>query len=210
MAHKDHYYNGSRLVSATELVSIIDKPFLHRWRESLCCPQSGVCGFERGRQIADEAATLGIEVHEHVEKYLKGEPITETEWGANIVSKLKQHVIKPYLIEPEETLIDNESGLAGSPDFVAVWDDEPVIGDVKVKNQLDENTDDQGCAYRYLIHRKFGIWIDKMRILWCKKRTKSKLVEIVDIDLKANYDNWLALVKRWNKANPKRRVTIYD
>lgn len=217
MAHVDRYHNGKKLVSATELLQVINKPFLEKWKQGLCSFQMGQCGFERAKQIAEEAGDLGNKVHEYIEAYLKSggnsSPFDETEaakWAAKITKLYIEHGVKPHLIEPEETLIDNESGLAGSPDHVIMWDGNPYIADLKIKNQLDPLTALQGCAYRYLIRRLKGQDIKEMLVIHAKKKTVSKIVEPVFIDLDPWMEDWKALVKLWNRLSPSRKVTIFE
>lgn len=219
MPHQDHYRNGVKLVSVTELMSIINKPFLEKWKRGLCSFQMGQCGFVAAEQVADEAADLGNKVHEDVAEYLKNNEMAKTPWGFKIAEKLKEMGVQKYLIDPESTLIDQESGLAGSPDFVGTLENEflpPLfssdgfIGDLKIKNSLDPLTGMQGCGYRYLIKRMHGVDISQMLVIWAKKKTKSQLVEAVWIDLNDWYEDWKALVKLWNRLNPKRIVTIHE
>lgn len=214
MAHVDRYHNGKKLVSATELLQVINKPFLERWKESLCSFQNGQCGFERARQVAEEAGDLGNKVHEYVEQYLKGQTVETTgeagDWAHKILLLYGTHTVTPSVIEPEETLIDTESGLAGSPDHVIMWDGKLYIADLKIKNQLDPLTAMQGCAYRYLIRRLKGVDIKEMLVIHAKKKTVSKIVEPVFIDLTEWEEDWKALVRLWNRINPSRKVTVHD
>lgn len=208
MPHKDIYRNGVKLVSVTELQRIVAKPYLDTWKESLCVPGQ-VCGFDAARHVAEEAADMGNKTHEYVELTLKGIPPPSPDaWGARIVDKINEMGISKCLLDPEETIIDEESGLAGSPDFIGTCNEGMFIGDLKVKNQIDANTDDQGCGYRYLIRRKFDVDIKKMLIFWCQKKSVKQTVKPVWIDLDSNQAAWEALVMRWNKANPKRSVKL--
>lgn len=215
MAHVDRYHNGKKLVSATELQSVINKPFLEKWKESLCCPQQGQCGFIRAKQVAEEAGDLGNEVHRLVEEYLKGVEVSQSlnadavGWATKIVALYKGHKVEPYLLAPEETLIDYESGLAGSPDAVIMWDGKPYISDLKIKNQLDALTGMQGMAYRYLIKRLKGVDISEMLVIHAKKRTVSKIVEPIIIDLNLWVEPWKHLVGIWNVVNPSRKVVVH-
>ena len=212
MPHADHYRNGVKLVSATELMSIINKPFLDKWKESLCSFQNGQCGFVRAKQVAEEASDLGNKVHEEVANWLTdGSLLNPSEWTSKIILKLSEAGIKKYLIEPESTLLDAESNLAGSPDFVGEdKDGKKFIGDLKIKNSLDTLTALQGVAYRYLIRRKHNEDINTMAVVWAKKKTKGMLVEIVMIDLNEWQDDWIALTKLWNRLNPSRKVVVHD
>jgi hypothetical protein len=237
MAHVDHYRNGVKLVSATEIPgTVLAKSFLDKWRTKLChclthagkpkklkpaekaiinATGSGHCGLVYADKVKDAAADLGTAVHKIVEEYLEGvdsddKPAEAYVWASKIVALLREHSVKPVLIKPESTLIDEESNLAGSPDLVAEWDGRPEIVDYKIKNSLDEFTGVQGWVYRYLIRRQTGVDIRYMRILWCKKESAGKLVEPVLIDLDEWAEPTKALIVLWNRLYPSRRVTLHE
>lgn len=207
MPHKDYYHNGIKLVSATELQSIIHKPFLDKWRESLCTLENGQCGFIRAKQIAEEAADLGNQIHEDVADWFNGDS-PKTDWGLKIIVELNKMHVKKYLIDPETHLIDNESNLSGSPDFIGTDENKTFIGDLKIKNQLDSLTGMQGAAYRYLIKRLYNVDINRMLILWAQKKSKNMTVKPVWINLDEWVEPWKSLVNIWNCLYPKRRVVL--
>lgn len=236
MTHQDIWNNGVKVVSATTLPSIIGKDFLDKWRIKLCqCKthtgtnksdfkdvelailnQFGVghCGYVYADQVKDDAADLGNEVHKLMEVWLKTGNIGEASssalmWADKIIEIYKQNNVKPYLILPEATLVDYESNLSGSPDFVNEWNGEPEIDDFKIKNQLDKLTGMQGMAYRYLIRRKFNKDIRWMRVLWCQKENVGKQVKPILIDLDEWEKPWKSLVDVWNVLHPKRKVTLF-
>jgi len=236
--HVDIYRNGSRLVSATELQTIIAKPFLDKWRLKLChCPTHinskkklkpreiavierlgrGHCGFVYGDGVRDMAGDTGTAVHEIVEAWLKNTetpPVTDLEavaWANKITKVYEQNNVKPYVLQPEENMIDEQSGLAGSPDLVATWNGRPEILDTKIKGSLDELTAFQGCAYRYLLRRTKNVDVRYMRPIWCQTETVGKLVKYDDVyDLEEWMGDWYALVRIWNRLNPKRNVVIHE
>lgn len=234
MVHHDIYRGGKRLVSVTELQTVMAKPFLDKWRLKLCMCKAhinhdkdklkphervivkdGFCGYHHGDILKDAAGDLGNEVHEIIETWF-GNGVVESAneeaaiWADKIVQIYKDNKVEPYLLKPEQNLIDEESGLAGSPDHVILWNGEPCIADLKIKNSLDANTIDQGIGYQYLIKRLKGVHIKKMLVMWCKKKTVNKLVEPVWFDLDEGWEDWKALVRRWNKANPSRKVNILE
>jgi hypothetical protein len=219
MVHKDVWRNGQRLVSVTELQSIINKPFLEPWKISLCeCPahknkNEKLCGFIHAKKVVEEASELGNLVHEEVERYLNaGDEYSQTVWTPKIIEQLKLVKAKPVLIRPEQSMIDEESGLAGSPDGVFEVDCPEykgiVIGDNKIKNSLDSLTGMQGAGYRYLLKRKHGVDVNKMLIFWAQKKLVTPKVKLVWIDLDEWQEPFKHLVELWNVINPKRRVTL--
>lgn len=219
MVHKDIWRNGNKLVSVTELQSIMAKPFLDKWKEGLCeCPahknmNEKLCGHVHAKRVADEAAEMGNAVHEDVENFFKGvDP--QTEWGIKIAEKIKEVNGKPVLIRPEQSMIDEESGLAGSPDAVLEVDYPEykgvVIADNKIKNSLDNLTGMQGAGYRYLLRRKHGVDVDKMLVFWAQKKLVTPKVKLVLIDLNEWLGPFKHLVALWNVITPKRKVTLHE
>ena len=232
--HIDTYRNGIKLVSATELPSLIGKPFLSKWQQKLCQCRThreakktafkqvekealekfgeGHCGLVYADYVKDAAGDLGNEVHKIIEYWFNDIEIDAANeagaWAKKIINVCQQHNVKPSVIKPEEVLIDAESGLAGSPDLIMEWDGRIEIGDYKIKNQLDDLTGMQGCAYRYLIRRLHNVDIRYMRIFHCRKAHKDQDVKDVLIDLDEWTESWIGLTKVWNKLNPKREVKI--
>lgn len=237
MPHEDIYRNGRKLVSVTQIPAVVAKVFLDKWRIKLChCDTHksmerktpfkeselkvinrmgpGHCGFAYGDNIKDNAAELGTEVHEIIDNWFKGLEVKGTPeamgWVNKIIPLYEEHGVKPHIIQPEQTLVDEESGLNGSPDHPIVWDGNPAIADLKIKNQLDDFTGVQGWLYRYLIRRKYGFDFKYMMPIWCKKESKNKDVEPVLIDLDEWREPSIACVTIWNKLNPKRQVRIIE
>lgn len=220
MPHVDIYRNGKKLVSVTELTTIINKPFLEKWKEGLCNPNESICGFSKARQVAEEAADLGNEVHEQFAMWLSGSPLAEVSpWFLKLREKAEELQLRKYLIEPETTLKDEESNLAGSPDFVGRTAEvikqgemahQDFIGDLKIKNSLDVLTGMQGAGYRYLLKRKHRVDINTMLILWAQKKSKNMTVKPVLIDLDKWVEPWKHLVGMWNVLNPGRKVNILE
>lgn len=215
MPHVNHYYNGKRLVSVTELLTVINKPFLKKWTESLCDYQNGKCGFKEAQKVAEEAGNLGNAVHEQIEGWFKKGPMVEgayevNMWSDKIIAHYQSKNVKPYLIEAEENLLDTESNLAGSPDHIIEYDGMNVIADLKIKNSLDPLTALQGCGYRYLLKRKKNVDINKMLVIWCKKKTVGKLIEPIMFNLDEFTHYWKSLVDMWNMVNPSRKVVIHE
>lgn len=240
MVHLDRYHNGVKLVSATELPTIIAKPFLDYWRLKLChCAThinskksafkpaellilekmgKGHCGHIYADQVRDDAGDLGTAVHEIVEKWysskVRASDSTEASiWANKIIDQLELLAARPIILKPEESIVDTESGLAGSPDAVIAANDpkhSEAIVDYKIKGTLDDLTGMQGAAYRYLIKRKFKKDIRWMLILWCQKNTVGQGVKPVWIDLNLWETPFMCLVALWNVLNPKRSVTLFQ
>lgn len=238
MVHLDRYHNGVKLVSATELPKIIAKPFLDFWRLKLChCAThinskksafktqealvieqmgKGHCGHVYADKVRDDAGDLGTAVHEIVEKWYSSHTriSTSTEaslWANKIIDQLELLRAVPIILKPEESIVDTDSGLAGSPDAVIATNDPgrgSAIVDYKIKGTLDDLTGMQGAAYRYLIQRKFKKDVRWMLILWCQKNTVGQAVKPVWIDLDLWEAPFNSLVNLWNVLNPRRKVNL--
>lgn len=228
MGHKVLKANGKTLVSATTLPGIIAKHFLDPWRVKLCHCKThatdqklnmkdkewavinelgeGHCGYVYGDKIRDDAAEFSTEIHGDIEAYFNGQP-AKTPWGIEITKLYAQHGVKPHIVKPEEVLRHDPSNLNGSPDHTLVWDGEPMIGDIKIKNNLDEFTGVQGWIYRYLIFKTYGYDYRKMLITW-GHADKPYEVEPVIVDLDEWTDVVVAMTTIWNKMFPKRSIIL--
>lgn len=73
MPHKDILIKGKRYPSVTEVLALLDKPFLARWR--------GKIGNEEADRISRESAQVGRNVHQMIEVYLGGEDVKSCGFG---------------------------------------------------------------------------------------------------------------------------------
>lgn len=205
--HQDLYCNGKKLVSVTSLQAIVNKPFLEKWKQSLC--GEGVCGFDAAKKIAEEAAEFSNVIHEQVAGYLTDNscvPDPCNEWSRRIIMEMVGGKVEKYLLEPEQTLRCDEANLSGSPDAVCKGFGKTFIADHKIKKSMDIATGAQGYGYRLLIKKLYGEDIRWMLIFFGdKKNGKLKLVWI-DLDEWKQY--FKALVTLWNVHNPARKVSL--
>lgn len=219
---------GKTLVSATTLPGIIAKHFLDAWRLKLCMCKThaldqklnlkdkekaviaelgeGHCGYVYGDRVRDDAADFSTEVHADIEAYFLGNKAT-TPWGVAITDFYALHNVKPHIVKPEALLRHDPSNLNGSPDHTLVYDGVPMIGDIKIKNNLDEFTGVQGWIYRYLINKEYKFDYKKMLITW-GHADRPYEVEPVIIDLDDWTETVVAMAIIWNKMNPKRSINL--
>lgn len=207
MVHRDLYNNGVKLVSITSLQAIVSKPFLEKWKESLCCEQT--CGFEAARKVAEEAADFSNVIHAQVAGYLKDNsyvPDSCNEWSRKIIMKMIEGNVVKYLVEPEESLRVDNANLSGSPDAVCKGWGKTFIADHKIKKSIDLATGAQLYGYRLLIKKLCGEDIkDGLVFFGDKKSGKLKLVWIELDQWKKYFD---ALVTLWNVHNPSRKINL--
>lgn len=129
--------------------------------------------------IAKKAADEGTQVHDAIERYLKGEKI---DWldknGYSIYSLnvwkmiLKFHefwvINKPILIESEIHLFSDKYEYAGTCDLVLEINGEKWLLDIKTSNSLHTSYDLQLAAYSQAWNETFEEKINRIGILWLK------------------------------------------
>lgn len=131
--------------------------------------------------IAQKAADTGTQVHNLIEKYLKGEEIewVSPNYTANYSLEvwkmfLKFHDFwethKPTLIETEIHLFSDKYKIAGTCDLVLILNNEKWILDIKTSNNLHTSYDLQTAAYVTCWNECFEEKIDKAGILWLKSK----------------------------------------
>lgn len=135
--------------------------------------------------IAKKAADEGTQVHETIERYLKGEKI---EWlDENGYSKysldiwkmiLKFHdfwtTYKPTLIESEIHLFSDKYIYAGTCDLVVEINNKKWLLDIKTSNSLHTSYDLQLAAYAQAWNETFESKIDNIGILWLKSSKRGE------------------------------------
>lgn len=135
--------------------------------------------------IARKAADEGTQVHDAIERYLKGERI---EWlDENGHSKysldiwkmiLKFHDFwsthKPTLIESEIHLFSDKYIYAGTCDLVVEINKEKWLLDIKTSNSLHTSYDLQLAAYVQAWNETFEEKIDRIGVLWLKSSKRGE------------------------------------
>jgi len=133
--------------------------------------------------IAQKAADEGTQVHETIEKYLKGEKITWiNEQGKANFSKdvwkmiLKFHDFwtthKPTLIESEIHLFSDTLKIAGTCDLVVEMNGEMWILDIKTSNSIHTSHDLQLAAYTACWNETFEEKVTRNGLVWLKSSKK--------------------------------------
>jgi hypothetical protein len=129
--------------------------------------------------IAKRAAEEGTQVHDAVERYLKGEKITWVdEYGkTNYSLDVWKMILKftdfwttynPTLIESEIHLFSDELKIAGTCDLVVEMNGEIWILDIKTSNSLHTSYDLQLAAYTKCWNEAFEEKVTRNGILWLK------------------------------------------
>jgi hypothetical protein len=135
--------------------------------------------------IARKAADEGTQVHDTIEKYLKGEKIQWlNEEGYSNYSMdvwkliLKFHDFwtthKPTLIESEIHLFSDQYKYAGTCDLVVEIDGVRWLLDIKTSNSIHTSMDLQLAAYTQAWNETFEEKIEKTGIIWLKSSKRGE------------------------------------
>jgi hypothetical protein len=135
--------------------------------------------------IARKAADEGTQVHDAIEKYLKGEKIQWlNEEGYSNYSMdvwkliLKFHDFwtthKPTLIESEIHLFSDQYKYAGTCDLVVEIDGVRWLLDIKTSNSIHTSMDLQLAAYAQAWNETFEEKIEKTGIIWLKSSKRGE------------------------------------
>lgn len=202
MGHKDTILNGVKLPSVTEILGVIRKPYLERWR--------GALGNRECDAIQKQSTDIGHKFHEAVEKDLQGIAITLEpevakmffvwkEWAdKNKLNCLPEHI--------EKTVISTEHQYAGSPDAIGFINNDPtlILFDWKTSNRVDFcEYAMQLSAYAQAIKETLGIELKDGRIVRVDKPFKVEKITLEDIlieDLPSHFDDFLAAKRLFNRC----------
>lgn len=157
---------GKQVPSVTEIISIIDKPFLRFWY--------GKLGTEECERIKRESADYGTKLHEEISDWLKGTMAVVNE--DTIQAVFMHHYLlsecKPVEVEPEEPYQSKKYGYQGTFDWVEKDPDGTlVVADLKITGQMHKEYGLQLAAYAQLYNEKHGTSINKGRIYRLDKKT---------------------------------------
>ena len=190
MPHKQ-----SRFPSVTQIIGILDKPFLKRWY--------GTVGWEEAERIKKESAILGTSIHEEVSRYLTEGVLFENQ--SKFVQVFSRHYAqsgcKPVEVEPEEPYESKKYKYSGTFDWVEKDPDGTlVIADLKVTNQMYPEMGLQLAAYAQLYNEKHHSKIVKGRIYRIDKKTGRLQIKEWD-DLPELFKVFKALIPVWQWLN---------
>ena len=134
--------------------------------------------------IMRKAGKEGTQVHEAVERLVKGQEVTwMDDFGNARYSQLVWEMIlkfydfwtthKPELISAEDFVWSDEHKYAGTADLVVKMDGEIWLLDLKTSNSLHKSYDLQLSAYAKGLEEAKGIKIERTGIVWLKANTRS-------------------------------------
>jgi hypothetical protein len=174
--------------------------------------------------IMSKAGKEGTQVHEAVEKLVKGEEVTWMDnFGNAKYSQLVWEMIlkfhdfwtthKPELISTEEFVWSDEHKYAGTADLVVKLDGQVWLLDVKTSNSIHKSYDLQLASYAKALGECKGVEIERTGIIWLKANTRSASrkegvyqgsgwqIKVID-DIDHNFELFQMIYKLYSLENP--------
>lgn len=182
--------------------------------------------------IIEKAGKEGTQVHDAVERLVRGEEISwMDQYGNAIYSLVVWEMIlkfyefwttyKPKLILSEEFVYSDIHKYAGTLDLVVELEGENWLLDVKTSNNLSKSHELQLAAYAKALEEIKGIKIQKMGILWLKALTRGESkakgvmqgkgwqVKIVE-GIEENFELFKMIQKLYDLDNPDKKPAFYS
>lgn len=134
--------------------------------------------------IRDKAAREGTQVHEGIEKLVKGEGLSwvddygNARYNLNVWKMLLKfqdfyNLVKPETLASEMFLYSDTYEYAGTTDYLCKVGDEIWLIDFKTSNHIGLSYDLQLAAYAKALEELKGIKVDRCGVLWLKASTRS-------------------------------------
>lgn len=133
--------------------------------------------------IRNKASREGTQVHEAIEKLIKGEDIEWQDGYGNAKYSLQVwqmilkaadffNTYKPETMASELFIWSDKYKYAGATDWLGKFWGYTWLLDFKTSNQLSKGYDLQLAAYKKAVEERMGIHVDKCGILWLKASTR--------------------------------------
>ena len=174
--------------------------------------------------IMSKAGKEGTQVHEAVEKLVKGEEVSWMDnFGNAKYSQLVWEMIlkfydfwtthKPELISTEEFVWSDEYKYAGTADLVVKMDGQIWLLDIKTSNSIHKSYDLQLASYAKALGECKGVNIERTGIIWLKANTRSASkkegvyqgngwqIKVID-DIDHNFELFQMIYKLYSLENP--------
>lgn len=181
---KRYYQNpwGDPVPSVTTILDKTKPPeaakALREWRNRV--------GNEEASRITNEAASIGTQMHDLMEAWVKQRPYTGTKTvQAKLMAEVIQKNIEPYISEVwgSEVNLCYPELYAGTTDLVGVYKGRPTIMDYKQANKVKKKDwiHDyfiQGCMYAAAHNELYNTNIKDVAIFMCTRDLEWLLFEI--------------------------------
>jgi CRISPR/Cas system-associated exonuclease Cas4 (RecB family) len=171
MAHSAYILDGVPIPSVTEVISVIDKPFLRFWYAKN--------GLKECERIKKESGDLGSRVHDAIERYLKGE-------NYDIGSPKEDAMVRRFIdwretndfrpVELELKVINRTHRYHGTFDAIGTFGDstELVMCDWKTSSSINDEYALQLAAYAAAYEEQTGMGITRGLIVRMDKKDNAK------------------------------------
>lgn len=177
--------------------------------------------------IRDRAAREGTQVHEGIEKLLKGEKLDwvdeygNARYNLNVWKMLLKfqdfyNLVKPVTLASEMFLYSDMFKYAGTTDYLCKVGEETWLIDFKTSNHISPNYNLQLSAYGRALAELQGIYPDRHAVLWLKASTRTQKFDIkkgicqgegwqliFDPDPKKSFDIFRHVQEIYKFLNPK-------
>ncbi len=202
MGHREKVFiGGEEAPSVTQVLSVIDKPFLKRWY--------GKLGTAECERIVRESQETGHLVHEAIESYFRGEELPELpQKEAKMFSLVKGWALESRFtpVELELHVKSEKYKYHGTMDTIGKFEDGVlVIGDWKTSSGINDEYGVQLSAYAQAYKEETGITVNDGFIVRVDKKEDAKVpFEIRRFsDLPKYFDVFLACLDVWRFVNKK-------
>jgi len=203
---KDHYnIDGKNYTRVSEVLSVINKPYLNTWRINK--------GKKKSAKIVKEAQDIGKEIHKAIECLIKNEvyKFPDDPYQEGIIKDAvkdykkwaKENRFQP--LESEIIVYSNQYKYGGKADIVGLIDNSLVIPDIKTGNRIYPEHKIQLGAYAHAYWELTGNEIEKLFILKLskKKEYESKFIEIEETPAEL-FHTFLYALYLWRFVNGKK------
>lgn len=170
MGHREKIFiNGQAAPSVTQVLGIVDKPFLRYWY--------GKHGSQKCAQILKSSQEIGQTLHGAIESYFKGESLPDMDENTGRMFSLFQGWAATSGIVPTEIELDMMSqvhGFHGTCDLIGTLDGQPIIVDWKTSSAMDPLHGVQLSAYAAMYEEMTGTHIERGMIVRIDKKPEAK------------------------------------
>lgn len=201
MGHTSFILDGEPIPSVTEVISVINKPYLYGWFAKH--------GWKECERIKREAGELGSRLHDAIESYLRGESRDLSGRELVMLEMFRSWRIENDFrpMELEKKVVSRQHRYHGTFDALGTFGDssELVICDWKTSSSINDEYALQLAAYAAAYEEETGIGITNGLIVRMdKKATSKKQFEVKEFkNLPRFFDVFLDCLSLWNFVNKK-------
>lgn len=160
MGHVDTIVGGVKYPSVTQIIGILDKPFLYRWY--------GMNGWSACEKVLKEKQELGIKFHSDIENYINWSYKSvgpEPDWDENVQAVIDWADVVEFSPEYlEQHVISHIYKYGGTFDCLGEINNKPVLVDWKLTGQLSETYVLQLAGY-YQAAKENGLKFSEARVV---------------------------------------------